>query len=46
MEEPMEALKKFKDKVIAFAKKEVVLSIAFVAMIVTCQYVVDQPSLL
>ncbi len=36
----METLKKIKDKIAAFVKKEVVLSIAIVAMIVTCFFVV------
>ena len=35
----MSTLKKIKDGIISFVKKEVVLSIAFVAMVITCFFI-------
>ena len=42
----MSTLLKIKDKIISFVKKEVVLSIAFVAMIVTCFFIPPDKSYL
>lgn len=42
----MDTLIKIKDKILAFVKKEVVLSIAFIAMIVTCFFIPPDKSYL